>query len=198
MPGGCCNSGTAAPGAAAVCRGGKHKRLPLTPSATCRKSAVPEVLAAYSFAQLTGHGHEELAHPGSQHVYPATLDASIAESRRCRVACRRMSRRRLVRRAGVSALMFVVVSVLAHWMIPSFWAWSVASSAQDDALWQAMQASGEVSNEAALKEELWMKGQELTLSLSAHFAETVTNHSNSVGNLAETLTCDTHCGGHNQ
>jgi hypothetical protein len=109
-----------------------------------------------------------------------------------------MSRRRLVRRAGVSALTFVVVSVLAHWTIPSFWAWSVASSAQDDALWQAMQASGEVSNEAALKEELWMKGQELTLSPSPHFAETLTNHSNSVGNLAETLTCDTHCGGHNQ
>ncbi len=64
-----------------------------------------------------------------------------------------MSRRRIIRRAGISVLTFVLVSVLAHWMIPSLLAWGVASNEQEEALKQVLKETGREGEEDALKEE---------------------------------------------
>lgn len=64
-----------------------------------------------------------------------------------------MSRRRIIRRAGISVLTFVLVSVLAHWMIPSLLAWGVASNEQEEALKQVLKETGREGEEDAFKEE---------------------------------------------
>ena len=50
-------------------------------------------------------------------------------------------------------LTFVLVSVLAHWMIPSLLAWGVASNEQEEALKQVLKETGREGEEDALKEE---------------------------------------------
>jgi hypothetical protein len=45
-------------------------------------------------------------------------------------------------------------------MIPSFWAWGVASSEHEEALQQALNETGREGEEEAVKEELWNKWKE--------------------------------------
>lgn len=71
-----------------------------------------------------------------------------------------MSRRRIVRRAGVCAVTFVLVSALARLIISTLWSWSVASYRQDEALRQALAESGRAGEEEALKDELWRQWNE--------------------------------------
>ena len=85
---------------------------------------------------------------------------SVATARRCHVACRRMSRRRFVRRARTSVLTFVFVSVLAYLVIPWLWTWSLMSNAQEDALQQALTDTNRVGEEETLKAELLSKWDE--------------------------------------
>ena len=49
-------------------------------------------------------------------------------------------------------LTFVLVSVLAHWMIPSLLAWGVALNEQEEALKQVLKGTGREGEEDALKE----------------------------------------------
>jgi hypothetical protein len=68
-----------------------------------------------------------------------------------------MSRRQLVRRARVSALTFVLVTVLARLIVPALWSWSLVLDTREAALQRALDDTGTDGEQEALKEKLWQE-----------------------------------------